>query len=614
MRFPKSILLVLILNLLKADGFDTLSYYQKFDIAVQNFKMGRFRLSESRFLSILKNDKDYRDPAAQLLLAKSQYRQGKLDDALRTGKSVNNSYLNSPYRVHVTTLLGDISISRGDYTRAFEHYLSIRPQVKDSSQLTELDSRILSCIGNGLKSARVEGVLFREKNRHNKTILNFSRAYTGWKEGDEYDMVQALNGIEPNLLPNLFRKLYERLNNEKIELLSSQITLAVILPLSGFEKEKGQSYLLGLANYLNDNIDFSSIRFQIYDSKGDAVTALNAVKTIQGRRGISGVLGPILEKNILAISGLNVSIPIIVPKFSTSGLPEFSDHLFFLSPSEKKIAQRTAQLMVQEYGFENIAILSPGDSKSKRRTDFFISELYQLGIDPVAVEWYIENPDNISKQFKSIRKMAWKLVPEDSTDLNLLTLSIDSLDALFDVDVTDFFELPEEEEKMNKKDSGKVVLETIHALYIPIRIDELIYVGTQFPLYNLKTVVFGNENWLDMDVLNQVIIGPHVNGMNIVSDVSSAMFTGHSNTFVNYHDLAVDHAIFIQNISDSGFIDRRLFKEKLKNNPGYNGKNTSIKFFGKNQNENGATQVMEYFGGKLKKLGVYDGKTLVQSD
>ena len=58
MQFPKLIFLIIILNLLKADEFDTLSYVQKFDIAVHNFKDGRFRLAESGFKSILKNEKN----------------------------------------------------------------------------------------------------------------------------------------------------------------------------------------------------------------------------------------------------------------------------------------------------------------------------------------------------------------------------------------------------------------------------------------------------------------------------------------------------------------------------------------------------------------------------
>jgi hypothetical protein len=74
--------------------------------------------------------------------------------------------------------------------------------------------------------------------------------------------------------------------------------------------------------------------------------------------------------------------------------------------------------------------------------------------------------------------------------------------------------------------------------------------------------------------------------------------------------LAIDHAAFIQNISGNGLIDRRMFIKKLRKHPGFNGESTSIKFFGKNQNENGSTQVIEYGGNKLSKIGVYDGQIL----
>ena len=84
----------------------------------------------------------------------------------------------------------------------------------------------------------------------------------------------------------------------------------------------------------------------------------------------------------------------------------------------------------------------------------------------------------------------------------MINLEIDSLDALFDVDVNDFFSLPnDDEEKMSKSDSLKVELETIQALYIPIGLDELTYLGTQLPFYNLKTNIFGNENWLNIKLL-----------------------------------------------------------------------------------------------------------------
>ena len=100
------------------------------------------------------------------------------------------------------------------------------------------------------------------------------------------------------------------------------------------------------------------------------------------------------------------------------------------------IAERTAQIMINYYNYKKIAVLSPIDKQSKLITDHFLNECNELGINPVIVEWYSEKPENISKQFKNIRRLAWDLIPNDNKeDANM---NIDSLDALFDVDVTDF--------------------------------------------------------------------------------------------------------------------------------------------------------------------------------
>ena len=52
------------------------NYYEKFEEALQLYKEQRFRLAEKKFRSILEKEKDHRDPASQLFIAKSQVQQG----------------------------------------------------------------------------------------------------------------------------------------------------------------------------------------------------------------------------------------------------------------------------------------------------------------------------------------------------------------------------------------------------------------------------------------------------------------------------------------------------------------------------------------------------------
>ena len=40
---------VLILSLVKTDTLDTTSYYEKFNIALESFKLGRYKLAQNQF-------------------------------------------------------------------------------------------------------------------------------------------------------------------------------------------------------------------------------------------------------------------------------------------------------------------------------------------------------------------------------------------------------------------------------------------------------------------------------------------------------------------------------------------------------------------------------------
>ena len=115
-----------------------------------------------------------------------------------------------------------------------------------------------------------------------------------------------------------------------------------------------------------------------------------------------------------------------------------------------------------------------------------------------------------------------------------------------------------------------------------------------------------------MSLLNQEVIGPHFQGMKIISDVNSAISNGDQDTFTNYYSIATDHVLFIYSIIEEGISKRKHFLENLKKNNRFDGLHTSIKFIGKNNNQNGSAQVIEYSKNKIKKTGTYNGEEFIQ--
>ena len=595
-----------------AVSLDYIEYRVYFQKAIENYKLNRFELAEDNFHTILNNYRDYRDPAAHLMLAKSQYHKGDWDQAFRTCKSYLSNYPKSPYEYHAQILLGDILLLQGEITSAFENYLRIRPILSDSTQLQGIDKRLLICISNDLKPHRIEGLLFQEQDKSNQSILNLARAYKAWKNGNSYEFELILRGKNRSDFPYIYRKLFESLYTASNRKFFKQCDIAIILPITGKDSSPSLSYLAGLSEFIDDNLNNIASRFIVFDTESNDVKVWKILQKISLSRNINCILGPIKDSHILIASGTTSSIPILIPKTNLAGISEYSENIFFLTPTVKTIARRTAELLVEEMGLEYIAILSPGDDNSSNITKYFMQELNQLGISPVAIEWYYDSPENISRQFKSIRKKAWSLKSEEDQSTNMMDMTIDSLEGLFDVDVEDFFDLPDynKNKKMTKKDSSKIFLNTIQALYLPLRQGELTYIGTQVPLYNLETIIIGNEYWLDMDVLNQDLIGPHVQGMRIISDVRSPKIMNTKLQFSNFYALGFDHGDFINSISMRSNGTRRSFYQNLKNQNFFNGLATSIKFGGKNKNSNQSAQVLEYRKKSIISIGMFDGDSI----
>ena len=583
------------------------NYHEKFEEALQLYKEGRFRLSENFFRIILEKDKDHRDPASQLFIAKSQVQQGLWDQARRTCKTLLANYENSPYEVNIYTLLGDCAFNEGKITSAFHNYLKARKLIDNLAYKNEVDQRLYNCIGLGLSEEKIEGMLFRERNNFNRAIINLARCYQSWLNGDNYNMKSMIKDIDTYFLPGKFSSIFGELKRTADKNLDRPNTFGVIIPLSGFNKKLGESYLLGLA----ESFESSNMRFLIYDSEGLGAKALQITKNIFNNNLISGIIGPLTNDEVFALSGSMLEIPILIPKLAPSNIPSLNENLFFLSPSMKTLAEKTAHLMINELGYTSIAILSPGYGENKLNTEYFIQECHQLGVNPVAIEWYVETPLDLSRQLSSIRQKAWELIPtNENIQEGIINLEIDSLDALFDVDVQDFFSLPnDDEEKMDKRDSSKVELETIQALYIPIGADELTYIGTQLPFYNLKTNIFGNENWLNMKLLNQKVIGPHVQGLRVVSDLSSTIINEKDDSNINYYNMGYEQVKFLEEVVGSTFFNRKQLAQQLRNQKGYFGDNTTIVFTGPKKNKNGSVQVLQYQNQEIKVIGLFEGQS-----
>ena len=595
-------------NLIEPDSVD--SYNSKIEEGLSFFKKRQYQLAEKSFLLVLE-DKDKRDkPLIVLLLAKTQFHLGKIIKSKESCRRYLNNFPNSQYQNNIKTLLGDLAIKDRGYSEAFELYLGIRPDILDSLSLIEIDDKIIKCISNGLKNRRVEELLFSENNDDNRLIINLARAYQSILEGDKKEATLSINLLKFSLLHKNYNDFFDSIELALPKINKKQINVALILPLSGEDKSFGEYYLLGISDMVETYIDDIYVNIKIYDNNSDDILTLNIIKEINKDSSIKLILGHFSNGSDIASAGTISTIPILI---SSTGLDNFSlasEKVFLLKSSIEMEARFTARYLVNILKYKNIAVVSSGENMNKKYSNYFIDELFNLGIDPVAIEWFYGKPENISKQFKNIRKVAWGLIPDAEIENNALGMSIDSIDALFDVDVDDFFIEEKSDIVMNKKDSTKVILDKIEAIYMPINQEDLTYLGTQFPMYNLKTKIFGNSSWNNLDVINQDLIGPHIEGLNILSSININIDEDIDVEYRESYVMGYDQIIFVNNLIKRNNNNRMLRIENIRNNR-FSGKYSVLELNKVNLNQNGILKVLEYNQKDFNIVGYFNGKNIL---
>ena len=611
------LIILFISGNLVSDSLDSMvTYDEHFDIAIGYYNSQRYKLAESEFKKILIDRKNYSDPVSHLMLAKSQYFQNKIVECQRTCKSYLNKYPKSEYEINVRLLISDVLIRQEKYSNVIEELLPVRLEAQDSLLQHNIDFRILSSIMIGISSSKIERLLFSSENKINRSILNLARSYRSLIDGNTNDMELSLSVIEPDILPDQYKNLFNGLNHFIGSENNSHGTVAVILPLSGHDKIKGQTYLMGLSAMVTDYQYDLLTHFKIYDNNSNDIRTLKILKKINLDRSITSILGYLSEVSNIAATSFSGSLPILLSKSNYSELPMLSENIYLLSTSSEAQARLSAQYAVNILGYKNIAVLSPADDINKNYADNFIKELNQLGVDPVSIEWYYGKPENISRQFSSIRKVAWSLIPDEDPNIGYLDMEIDSLDALFDVDVADFIDITEENHnsnKMTRKDSLKINLNTIEAIYIPINRQDLSFIGTQLPMYNLETKIIGNESWMDIDILSQDIIGPHLQGLTVLSSEYPKFGMTESSELDRIYSMGYDHSYFVNSLIKLSSTSRRKFKSFLKKGDLYMGASSLIELGGPSNNENKIVRVLEYNRNRMETIGYFNGTELVEN-
>ena len=455
---------------------------------------------------------------AKILKLKAYYNLKDFDSALNVAKSMNPLNYSPNLKTSFYLTMGDIYSSKGYYDHAFKNYIDARRSNIDSRSKRVINKRLVKIIPLNLDFENLELMEIIEDNKSNLNIIllaqSFSLVYSNSQE-----ISNKFDEIDQSSLDREFRSNYNFLKRNIDSKTSFSKKVGVVLPLEGEGLEITNAFLKGLLEANQTSQSNDKIQFIVIDNYKDPILTVEAFKNLVNKHNVSAIIGPFLDKNLIAgaSSVSSTKIPIFAPFSSLDNLFNVNKNIYLLNSSVNFRNQLLVNHYLDNSEINNIAVIAPRTNLGIKEVDSFLIALDKLNKEPVYIGWYEENSAiDLRPNFNELREVAWEIETRDEYQ-EFLGVEIDVLDSMFEVDndeVYDMFNLEQEE----SIDSTKVILETIDGLFYPVSSNALEFVASQVSLSNLETQLLGNENWLNLDLLKQESVSPHISDMLFTSN------------------------------------------------------------------------------------------------
>ena len=513
----KKLFLIFFLSFLISQEANPTYLKIELEKSIADINARQFANAISRIDNIDFSDSEYLNHALILKL-KALHGLNNIDQSLFIAKQVNDDELGPNLKTIYHVELGDIFSEMSLFDKSFEHYLNANKSNIDTRAKKRINQRLNKLLRMGLSQNSLSSIGHLEENENNLNIIKLAQSFTLASNKSE-NWKAIFSSVDYSMLSREFRSSYNYLKRNLSTENYSIKKVGVVLSLTGDNSDYAQAFLSGLqkgSELLNNK---NKISYIIYDNQGNQLNTIKAFNDLQFFHKVDAIIGPTNSKNLVsgATALSNSGIPIFAPGSVDEDIHSINSNVHLLNSSINYKNEVLANHMINNLELEQIAIIAPKTDDGIKEVDSFLEEMNRLNKEPVSVQWY-ENTDPVDLRpiFTELREVAWEIKNADEYK-EFLGVDIDTLDAMFDVDSDDVYDMFDFKTKEEEIDSTKVVLDVIDGVFLPLSGQGLTYVGTQIALANLETQFFGNELWLDLDFINQENVSSHIIGMYFVS-------------------------------------------------------------------------------------------------
>jgi len=594
-------------------GIAQLSDRQLFMKGVEYYKQKQYSDAQRTFFTALKNNPDSPlQTSIKLMLAKSYYKLHEYSSANLVINDFLKKYDSSIYIDDIYYLKANIHFKQEEYSPAVENWLWIIYNGEDNRLMRKSGDYIFHTMALYLSQEELSILNQKYPDDVFNGLIEVVKAKklmdSGKQEQGEYLLERFLDNYPYHFYAE---QVSEILRSRR----GSSITSNSILILKSEEspaKEISDAIAKGFYYAAYEMAQRDRQRALVIDTLSvgaNLLSLLHSTLNYMHEKKPLAVVGPLTDDGNTALGLLSryEYFPFVSPLSSQNGLAELSPYVFQINPDAEIKGRFLAEYAIHELGLKTFATLAPADAYGISMINGFKEVLLENEAELVEEQWYYEDTQDFSRQFKTIRKQGFYITFRDSV------LSVDStlVDTVLQRQFQEYMtETLFSTEGRREIDSTQVPSAGIDALFIVTYPDYVPFMAPQFAFQNIQTQLLGNEGWNNKEVLMQQQV--YLNGLIYISagyvDPESWNFKAFQSRFRQqmqesaeiYHLLGYDIGKWMISHYQPG-MSRGAFRDRLANTDLYQGVLENLQFSIKPR-VNSQLNIIKFYRGQILKV------------
>ncbi|MDZ7374959.1 MAG: penicillin-binding protein activator [candidate division KSB1 bacterium] len=474
----------------------------QFHKAVELFRQGEYPEAESLLEGLVERPGSPLASAAQVMLARSLYRQGRVEEAGAALEEFSRRYPRSRYLPYVNHLLASCRLRAGDAFGAAT--LLIRNLTVADSALSRRAFLGLATLAVRMSTSELDRLEHEAGNREARELLQLALLEGKLRQGRLSEVIAGAEQLRAMAAGEDVRRRAAELASTARNLQRGSLRVGVILPLSGPLQAEGRRVLRGIEFAWKRGA--TSLELVVRDSESDMLRAVQAAQELMRDERVVALIGELESDKSIAIGALagTAQLPVLVPVSYLTGLTSAAPTVFQLNMDVEHRGRLLAEYAVNELGCRTFATLAPADDYGMEMADAFANRVDELGGVVVAQEWYYDNPQDLTNQFKKIRQLGLHHWIADSlrrANQGGTPPSSARVEAALQALTDSVRRHAKPGEVTNLVDYEDFPVPGIDAIFFPIHAEDIPYVASQFARFNIRAQPLGGSEWQNLELL-----------------------------------------------------------------------------------------------------------------